>query len=133
VLGEGGCALLGRGGGSTGISVRVPDDRSAYSYKAVAPTQSVEARTHVQGGEAEVALDYTAVAPRAELFVALSNRSWRAWLRRTTSGRCTRSGSRMDPEVDRMVPLGWIYSSIELATRAVCFVENTMSPQAVAS
>ena len=132
---EGGCALLGRCGcgGGSGISVRVPGNRSAYTHTTVTPTQSVEARTHAKGKEAEVAPDGAAVAPRAELFVASSSRSWHAWLRRRKASRCTRSGSRMNPEVDRVVPLGWDYSSIDLATRAVCLVEGTMCSPAVAS
>jgi hypothetical protein len=80
VFGEGGCALLGRGcgGGGSGISITVPDNWLAYTYTAVTPTQSTEMRTYAKGGEAEVAPDEAAVAPRAELFVASSSRSWRA-------------------------------------------------------
>jgi len=88
---------------------------------------------YAKGEEAEVAPDEAVVAPRAEPFVASSSRSSHAWLRRRKASRCTRSGIRMNPEVDRVVPLGWDYSSIDLATRAVCLVEGTMCSPAVAS
>ena len=86
-----------------------------------------------------MALDEAAVAPITELFVALDSCSWRACLRPggRKPSRCTRSGSRMNPEVDRVVrvlgPLGWGYSSTDLTTRVVWVVEDTTGSPAVAS